>query len=293
MSAHIRISFTCFSALSLCLVSALGAQNQNSTNPTESACVRIIVHDPLHRYVTGLPKESFRLYEDKTEQTIASFNQKAEPMSFGIVWDVSRSRNRGESFESAKAAVSRLLRSLGAENEYYLINFGESAPIQTTSGKILPVEVQIDKSKKRIALFDAVYMGLDRISQSRYDKRALLIISDGEETYSQHKASEILEYANESDVQIYGIMKPGPFTKTIQNIASVTGGMIFSLSQFELDYCIDLLLPGLRNQYLLCYMPTNNKHDGTWRKIEIKLDPPPKLPKLTFRAREGRYAPKN
>jgi Ca-activated chloride channel homolog len=288
-----RISFGCFSALLLFLVFALGAQNPNSTKPPETICVRIFVHDPLNRPVTGLEKEHFRIYEDKAEQTIASFSQQAEPMSFGIVWDVSRSRNRGEYFESAKAVVSRLLRSRGAENEYFLINFSESAPIQTIIGKMLPVEAQIDKSQKRIALFDAVYMGLDRISQSRHDKRALLIISDGEETYSRHKASEIRKFANESDVQIYGIMRPGPFTDAIQNIASVTGGRIFSPSQFELDYYIDLLLSELRDQYLLCYTPTNDRHDGTWRKIEIKLDPPPKLPKLTFHAREERYAPKN
>jgi Ca-activated chloride channel homolog len=293
MSALIR-SFSCFSALSLFLVFALGAQNSNSTKPPETVCVRIIVHDPLGRYVTGLSKESFRIYEDKAEQTIASFSQQEEPMSFGIVWDISRSKNRGESMESAKAAVSHLLRSRGAENECFFINFSESAPIQTIIGNMLPVEVQIDKSKKRIALFDAVYMGLDRISQSRHDKRALLVISDGEETYSQHKASEIRKYAMESDVQIYGIGEPGSLANTLQNIASSTGGSIYRPNSFnELKYYIDHINDELRNQFLLCYTPTNNKHDGTWRKIEIKLDLPPKLPKLTFHAREGRYAPKN
>jgi Ca-activated chloride channel homolog len=300
MRATIRIPLGCFSTFSLFLVFALNAQSQVSTNPPETICVRVSVADPLNRFITGLEKEHFRICEDKAEQTIASFSQKAVPMSVGIIWDVSRSRNGSENYEGTKAAVSRLLPSRIPEDEYFLINFSESAPIQAITGKMPPTAVQIDKSKIRIPLFDAVYMGLDRINQSRHDKRALIIISDGEETYSQHKASEIRKQVTESDVQIYGIEEQGRFTNAIQDIASITGGRIlfpsgdrFFRPQGDLNYYIDLLLAELRNQYLLCYTPTNNKHDGTLRKIKVKLDPPPKLPKLIILARKERYVPKN
>jgi Ca-activated chloride channel homolog len=300
MSAHIRVSLGCFSAFSFLLAFALSAQGQDSTNPTETVCVRVSVSDPLNRLITGLKKEHFRIYEDKAEQTIASFSQQSVPMSVGIVWDVSRGRNGGENFEGAKAAVSRLLPSRNPEDEYFFINFSESAPIQAITGKMPPTAVQIDKSKIRIPLFDAVYMGLDRTKQGKHDKRALIIISDGEETYSQHKASEIRKFANESDVKIFGIAEQGRLPNAIQDIASITGGRILVPPRLalhqplgELGYFIDLLLAELRNQYLLCYAPTNNKHDGTLRKIEVKLDPPPKLPKLIIHARKERYVPKN
>jgi len=256
--------------------------------------VQVSVTDPLNRYVTGLEKERFRIYEDNAEQAIAGFSQKAVPMSVGIILDVSRSRYAGEYFERAKAAVWRFLRSWNQEDECFLINFSESAPIQPITAKMLPADVQIDNSKKRIPLYDAVYMGLDRINRGKHDKRALIIISDGEETYGQHKASEIRKNATESDVQVYGIGEMGRFPNAIQNMANITGGRCYFPNCLrELDYCIDLICAGLRSQYLLCYTPTNNKHDGKSRKIKIRVDPPPKFPKLTVHARKERYVPKN
>ena len=160
-------------------------------------------------------------------------------------------------------------------------------------------DVLIDKSKKRIAFFDAVYMGLDQIHQSKHERRALIIISDGAETNGQHKESEIREYARKLDFQIFGIMKydpgePGASPNRVRNMVEITGGRLLMPSGFmELDYYIDLVHAELQNQYLLCYIPTNNRHDGKLRKIRVKLDPPPKLPALTVHARKERYAPKN
>ncbi len=305
MSAYIRISFCCFFAFSLCCSFALGTQNQNLKNPPETVCVGVSVSDPLNRIVTGLTIEHFRIYEDNTEQTIASISQKPAPMSIGIIWDVSRNGNGGGNFEIAKATVSKLLFPRApnleferAENEYFLINFSESAPIQRISHEMLPIEVLIDKGNKRIPLFDSIYIGLYRLHQSKHDLRVLIVISDGVETDGLHNKSEIDEYARESDFRIYTIMKNDQakqesFLSRIRNIVDITGGRAFFPNSFnELDYYIDLIHTVLRSQYLLCYVPTNNKHDGTSRKIKIKLEKPPKLPLLNIHAREERYAPK-
>ena len=306
MSAHINRFFVSFSAFSLCLGLALSAQNQNSTDQPETVCVRVSVTDPLNRDVIGLEREHFRIYEDNTEQTIASFNiSQSVPMGVGIVWDVGRSLD--ENYESAKNMVSRLLFPITpnldhqerAKNEYFLINFSEAAPIQRISGKMPTNEVLIDKSKKRIALLDAVYIGLDQIHQSKHDRGVLIIISDGVETYGQHKESEILEYARKLDFQIFGIVKydpnkTGPSLNRIRNMVEITGGGIYFPNGFmDIDHYIDRIHAGLQHPYLLCYMPTNDRHDGKLRKIEIKLDPPLKLPVLNIHARKERCAPKN
>jgi Ca-activated chloride channel homolog len=306
MNAPIRTSFGLSCALLSVFVFTLHAQNHNSMNPPETVCVRAFVDDPLNRYIKGLKKEHFRIYEDKTMQTIASFSQQSVPMSLGLIWDVSRSRGGGKNYEVANTAVSMLLRSLNPEDECFLINFSESAQIQPVTSKMLPSDVQIDRSNKRIALFDAVYMGLDRVNQGRHDKKALIIVTDEEGPYGQHKASEILKYATESDVQVFGIIfLPGQsefslgnsvrieLGYTIRNIANITGANYYISNGSELDFLIDLIHAEMLTQYQLCYTPTNNKHDGTRRKIEIKLDPPRGYPKLTVHARQERYAPKN
>jgi hypothetical protein len=113
-----------------------------------------------------------------------------------------------------------------------------------------------------------------------------------------HKGSK---YAIETNIQIYGI---GPIPMAIKNIASTTGGTVYPPGSFndrlylprifnELGYYLDLIQAEWRNKYQLCYTPANNRHDGTLRKIKIKLETPPKLPKLTIRARKERYAQKN
>ena len=108
---------------------------------------------------------------------------------------------------------------------------------------------------------------------------------------------KIAQFAKESDVQIYAIGEEGKLgygRSEIQNIVGLTGGRAFCPNNFnELDYYIDLIHAELRNQYVIGYVPTNKNHDGKWRKVKIKLEPPEGLPKLILHAKEGYYAPKS
>ncbi|HEY3130710.1 MAG TPA: VWA domain-containing protein, partial [Acidobacteriota bacterium] len=79
----------------------------------------------------------------------------------------------------------------------------------------------------------------------------------------------------------------------ISEIVSLTGGRAFFPSSLkQIDYYCDLIQTELRNQYVLGYTPNNVVHDGKWRKVRVRLDPPEGLPKLTVRAKEGYFAPK-
>jgi Ca-activated chloride channel homolog len=295
VATYLSVFFVCFAVFLLWFTTVLNAQDLKSENPPDTVYMSVAVTDQQHHSVRGLPKENFRIYEDKKEQTITSFSQEAVPMSLGIIWDVSSSMRTEQIFERAKAAVTSLLSFRQTENEYFLVTFSESARIQPITNERLQTEVQIDTKKGRTALFDAIYLGLDRINQSKHDKKVLLIISDGEENCSKHKASEIHKYAKESDVQIYGILPPGPMwdgINTLQSIVSVTGGRIFFYKD-DWSLAAQLLLEEFQSQYQICYTPAYNKHDGKWRKIKIKLFPPSGHPKLIIHARQGRYAPKN
>jgi len=265
----------------------------------ENVYVPIAVSDSLGRYVTGLKKEHFRIFEDRVEQTITHFSQEEAPISVGIIFDVSASMKDNNNIQKARSAITRFMQSMNPEDEAFLITFNERAKLaQRFTDQIGTLRSTLAQLKPSgsTAIYDAVYMGLDQIRRGRNEKKALVLITDGEDNSSRYTSVELREFAKESNVQVYGIGEQGVLGygfAEIQHIVSLTGGRAFFPNSFnDLDYYIDLVHSELRSQYLVGYSPTNNVHDGKWRLITVRLDAPPGLPKLAVRAREGYYAPK-
>ena len=265
----------------------------------ENVYVPIAVSDSLGRYVTGLKKEHFHVFEDKVEQIITHFSQEEAPISVGIIFDVSASMKDNDNIRKAKNAITRFLQSINPEDEALLITFNEQANLtQRFTDQVGTLRSTLAQMKPsgRTAMYDAVYMGLDQIRRGKNEKKALVLISDGEDNSSRYTSAELREFAKESNVQVYGIEVQGLLGygfAEIQHIVSLTGGRVFFPNSFnDLDYYFDLVYSELRSQYLVGYTPTNNVHDGKWRRITVQLDAPPGLPKLATRAREGYYAPK-
>jgi Ca-activated chloride channel family protein len=266
----------------------------------ETVFVKVSVTDPLNRYVTGLEKEHFKVFEDKVEQSVTHFTQQSAPISVGILFDVSGSMKDNNNINSARNAIVRFLQAGNPEDEFFLVTFNQKTSLVTSfthESSTIQNEIAFKQPGGRTALYDAVYMGLDQIKGGRNEKKALILITDGEDNSSRYSGAEVREFAKESDVQIYGIGEEGKLgygRSEIQNIVGLTGGRAFFPNNFnELDYYIDLIHAELRNQYVLGYVPTNSKHDGKWRKIRVKLEPPEGLPKLIVHAKEGYYAPKS
>jgi len=264
----------------------------------ETVFVKVSVTDPLNRYVTGLGQEHFRVYEDKVEQTTVHFTQESAPISAGILFDISGSMK--DNIHTARNSIVRFLEAGNPDDEFFLVDFNQSTTLVqnfTRHGSTIQNLIAFNRPKGRTALYDAVYVGLEKIREGANEKKALILITDGEDNSSRYSASEVREFARESDVQIYAIGEEGKLgygRAEIQNIVAMTGGRAFFPNNFnELDYYIDLIHAELRNQYVLGYVPTNKTHDGKWRRIRVKLEPPEGLPKLIVHAKEGYYAPKN
>jgi Ca-activated chloride channel family protein len=140
-------------------------------------------------------------------------------------------------------------------------------------------------------------MGLDHIKRGKNEKKALILITDGEDNSSRYRTSEVREFCRESGVQIYAIGLPGPEGYgggILRQLTKDTGGRVFFPDGFSgLDYFVDLIHTELRNQYLLGYAPTNRARDGKWRQVTVKLDAPRGFPKLSVRAKKGYFAPPN
>jgi Ca-activated chloride channel family protein len=259
--------------------------------------VRTSVTDPLNRYVTGLGQEHFHLFEDKVEQSIVHFTQEQAPISVGIIFDISGSMK--EYFASAKKSILRFLESGSPHDEFFLVSFNHKVALEadfTNQSSNIQNIVSFRTPGGRTALYDAVYMGLEKAKEGKHDKKAIVIITDGEDNSSRYSFGEVKELAKESDVQIYAIGEEGKMQygkSIIQDLVNLTGGRAFFPHSFsELDYYVDLIHAELRNQYVIGYHSTNKAQDGKWRKIRVKLDAPEGLPKLAVRAREGYYGPK-
>jgi len=266
----------------------------------ENVFLRVAVSDSMGRYVTGLERENFRVFEDNVEQTISHFSRQDAPISVGIIFDVSASMKDNNNLRKAKNAIARFLKTEIPEDEAFLITFNQQTQMtQNFTEHIASLKnaMTTQKADGRTALYDAVYMGLDHIRRGKNEKKALILITDGEDNSSRYSSAEVRNFAKEADVQVYGIGEQGKLGygyAEIQNIARLTGGRAFFPGNFnELDYYIDLIHAELRNQYVLGYSPINTTHDGKWRKLTVKLDAPPGIPKLAVRAKEGYYAPKN
>ncbi|MBN2321006.1 MAG: VWA domain-containing protein [Acidobacteria bacterium] len=290
----------------ICFCSGLAAQDGKRKKPplfkvgVETVFVKVAVSDSSNRFVTGLDKEHFKIFEDKVEQEIVHFEQQSAPISVGIIFDISHSMKANANIKKAKNAIARFLESGNPRDEYLLITFNQDTELVRDFGQrvsTLQNDIVFQKPGGDTALYDAVYMGLSYVLEGTNDKKALILITDGEDNKSRYSPSEIREFAKETDVQIYGIGERGEYDygfPVIEKIVSLTGGRAFFPNNFnELDYYIDLIHAELRHQYVLGYRPTNQVHDGKWRRIKVELDAPRGLPKLKVHAREGYYAPKD
>lgn len=297
------------SATLLCFAFSLNSQEKKTPPPVfrvavDTVYVKVTVADPLGRYVTGLEKEHFKVYEDNIEQTVLHFSQPSAPISMAILFDISGSMGFSGNIGIGKSWFSGLLKSSFLDertpgDEYSLITFNETVNLIKAFADDtddLRHEVVSQKAGGWTALYDAVYRGLDHLREASNEKKALIVISDGEENSSRYRYSDVREFATESDVQIYGLGLAGPEGggySVIDSLIRLTGGRAFYGSYGDLSYYFDLIHAELRTQYLLGYVPSNQTRDGKWRKIRIKIEKIEGLPKLTIRAKNGYYGPKN
>lgn len=267
--------------------------------------VNVSVIDPYNRFVTGLDREHFQVYEDDEQQTISHFTSEDVPISIGLIFDSSGSM--ADKIDKSRMAVNQFFRSSNPADEFFVISFNDR-PNQvsgfTHNLDSLQGKLNFTEAKGRTALLDAIYLGMNEMRKAKYSRKVLLIISDGGDNHSRYTEQDIKRIVKEADVQVYavGIYEPyssrgrtpeelaGPSLLT--EIAEMTGGRQFPVENLnDLPDITRKISRELRNLYVLGYSPTNAKRDGKWRKIRVKLLPPKGLPPLHLFAKSGYYAP--
>lgn len=300
----------------LSLVAAIGAAAQ-TPQPTETPDVdpkridvktdlitlTLTVTDLYGRYVAGLTKQAFTVTDDGKEQEITFFSDSDAPASVGILFDVSGSMS-GEKIAKARNALSRFINTSHPNDEYFLIAFNRRAQLlldRSRDGDAVLQKLTLVQPKHNTALYDAVYLGLERVSRGSHQKKALLIISDGQDNASRYNFGEVKRLMKESDIVTYavGILSGNDSSSQLgllgqsflDELTSVTGGRSFYPSgDAELDEIFERIAIELRHQYSIGYTPPDFKPDGKWHKVKVKVKPPRGISRLTVRSREGYYA---
>jgi Ca-activated chloride channel homolog len=287
------------------------AQSNSADKPEKPTSLKVdvdlvlvtaTVTDGLNRYVSGLDTSHFQLWEDKVEQKIEYFSAEDVPISVGIILDVSGSMK--DKMRTATQAASTFLKTGNPEDEYFIVQFAnrpEVAADFTTDITKLQSKLIMAPAKGMTAMYDSVYLGLEKLKEGTNTKKAILLITDGEDNRSRYTFQNVKEFVKEQDVQIYGIgivddwnsqLGAGKTGRAmIEELSELTGGTaFFPDSVFELEDICSKIAVELKNQYVIGYHSTNEAKDGKWRKLRLKVNPPKGIQRLNVRAKQGYYA---
>ncbi len=268
--------------------------------------IPVTVLDGSGRVVPGLEKEHFTLFEDKIQQVITHFAAEDAPASIGLVFDTSDSM--GPRMNRAHEAVQALLKSANPADEFFLVQFSSHATLaagMTNHSEEIARHVAMMQVGGSTALLDAVALAMDEMKNAQYLRKAIVIISDGDDNSSRCSVSELKKIVREGDVLIYAIGITDDFDYSLNRpgykltgpallneIATQTGGRLFEVRKLKQLPDIAAKISGwLRNQYVLGYASENRQRDGQYRRVQVKLTRPKGFPRLHAFWRLGYYAP--
>jgi len=266
--------------------------------------------DKSGHFVGGLKKENFKVYEDSIAQSITSFTQEDVPVSMGILMDLSGSM-RGKIDQVTKAALA-FIRASNPEDQVFLIGFNDEVELlQDFTSDVDEIADSLDNTVVvgGTALYDAIYLGVQKAHTGKRAKKAIIVITDGEDRDSYYKLDELVEKVQESDVQVFciGFLNAPPdkglfghWSKSLpekahdalMRISEETGGKAFFPDKVtDIHSIVSEIANELRNQYSIGYLSSNAVRDGSFRRVKIELAGSD--PSSTYlRYRRGYFAPK-
>ena len=266
--------------------------------------VNVTVLDKAGRAVPGLKPTEFAVLDDKSLQTVRYLSNVDEPISLVVVLDASASM--AARIQEVRKAFNELVNTSNPQDDvaliivrdepYVALSFNDSA---NDSASTLHGASDTLQPSGATSLWDAMYLGIKELKNSHYQRKALVVISDGGDNHSRYTKSEIKSLLREADAEVYAIglfdryatrveEKRGPLL--LDDVTSVTGGRLFSVHDaVELSRFVNQISYELRNQYVLGYYPSNRSRDGKWRNLKIQLTGSASQAKLRLYARKGYY----
>jgi VWFA-related protein len=249
--------------------------------------------DSDHRFALDLKKEDFRLEEDGAPQQIIDFYLEQRPVVLCLLLDSSGSM-QGR-MDRVHQAAGRFVGTLGQEDQALVIDFDEKVFLLqdfTRDTKLLKEAIDSTYAEGGTALYDALFAAFRKL-RDHAGRKAIVLLSDGEDTNSKFSYQRVLEAAKTSEVIIYTIGLGVSFLDVsthsiLKELAEETGGRPFFPGRAEdLEGVYQQIADELRSQYYITYSPSNENWDGKWRKIRLAV---PQRKELEARTRRGYYA---
>jgi VWFA-related protein len=266
--------------------------------------LRATVRDRKGISVSGLHKEDFQVYEDKVLQQIESFGYGDIPVTVGIVIDNSGSMRPKRS--DVIGAALEFAQSSNPEDQMFVVNFDEHVSLGLPAD--LPFTnnaVQLKKAISRsgitgsTALYDAIAVALDQLRKGQWDKKVLIVVSDGGDNASKRNLAQVMSLVNQSNAVIYtmGIFDENDEDqnpRVLRQLSDASGGEAFFPETLQniLPIC-EQIAHDIRSQYTITYVPTNKKEDGAYRRIDVKAHKTSGGRRLSVITRAGYSAPLN
>lgn len=241
------------------------------------------------RFLTGLTRDAFEVFEDGVPQQIRDFEAQTNlPLTVAIVIDVSGSIRDKLRFEQEAAIEFFYSMIEPGRDRGMLVTFDSAVEVLqefTDQPEALAEGVRRIRAGGGTALYDAIYLAITQgISQQPEGRRVLIVISDGADNSSRVSLTETLEVAQRNDVAVYAISTNSESNasnrerergdRTLRMLAEETGGRVFFPFRLE-DLAVNFqdISDELRAQYALTYVSTNNLRDGSYREIEVRVSP--------------------
>jgi Ca-activated chloride channel homolog len=283
---------------------------------TELVTLNVRVIDRNNRPINNISKDEFRVLEDGVPQTVFSFTEEEVPVIYGLAVDTSGSLR--PAFEQVINAAKAIINSNKKGDETFLERFISSDKIETIQDFTASKDALMDGLDTlyieggQTAVIDGVYLAAEHVAEYKRGsnddrrRRALIVVTDGEDRASYYPEADLFRRLREEDVQIYvigfvneldaekGLIRKSPRDKAvnlINRIATETGGRaFFPQSISELPDIANQIVRDLRTQYVISYDPTNKAHDGTYRSIKVTVADAPGRDKRIALTRSGRTA---
>jgi Ca-activated chloride channel homolog len=264
--------------------------------------VNVTVLDHSGRAVTGLEPTNFAVLDDKNPQVVRYISNIDEPISLVVVLDASASM--ASKLQEARKAFTELVNTSNPEDDFGLIIVGDEPRVAVhfdDSASDIQNAADALQPDGATALWDGMYLGIKELKNSRYQRKAMVVISDGGDNHSRYSESELKSLLKEADVEVNAIGMFDPYATRLEEkkgplqldeVTSVTGGRVLSAhDSVELSRAVAQISHELRNQYVLGYYPSHRRRDGKWRRLRVQLAGSASQARFRLYAKKGYYAP--
>ena len=292
------------SALVAPVAPVLLAQQQQQTLSVNVDLVNVLftVSDKGGKFITNLPKEDFKVFEDDQQQKISNFSNETNlPLSVALVFDTSASIQGRLKFEQDAAGEFFHTTLRRGKDKALVITFDKAIALAqdfTDDAELLIKAIGKVHAGGNTALFDAAYQAMTKKLAGQEGRHVIIVISDGDDNLSEKSIEETVEMAQKTDTVIYAVGTSSPElfgsskergNRYLKRLVDETGGkLFFPTKSDELTKSFLEISQELRSQYTLGYRSSNTKRDGAYRKIRVVAS----NKQFKVRSRDGYYAPR-